>query len=134
MPYHDYVPSPTLPCHRPGLGDDPGRVVKDGQGRGYLEWRWTPGMGVEIVNIEVANEHRRTGVGRLLLRQLVDLVGPQGAVAIWATTRSNNGIAHDWYRAMGFNLSGALRGFYDPTRPRDEDAYIFTRNAKEPVP
>lgn len=131
MPYHDPTPSPTLPHYRDGLGDDTGRYLKvDG---GYIEYRFTPGWGVEIVNIEVDATRRRTGVGRTLLRQLCDLAVANGCHTVYAVTRSSNLIAHDWYAAMGFWVCGRLQGFYDPENIT-LDALLFARNCKEPIP
>jgi ribosomal protein S18 acetylase RimI-like enzyme len=124
--------SPT-PVNRPGLGDHPGRTLRDPDGKGYIEWRWAPGYGAEIVNIEVSAEHRRTGVGRLLLRQLCDTVSAGGGMTVFAVTRSDNRIAHDWYRAMGFHVAGRLHGFYD-AHLKVLDALLFARSCKEPVP
>lgn len=77
---------------------------------GFLEWRLAPGGTAEIVEIEVSSEHRRTGVGRKLLeRMLAEL--PDDVRVIYAFTRETNGIAADWYSAVGFRMQ-LLPGFY----------------------
>lgn len=114
-----------MPNNRPGLGDDPGRRTDDPQGRGYIEWRWTPAYGVEIVNIEVGNAYRRQGVGRLLLERLLEECGEQ-LRTVYAITRASNLIAVEWYAAMGFHIGGTLNGFYDGD-PEMVDAILFAK-------
>jgi ribosomal protein S18 acetylase RimI-like enzyme len=119
----------STPTNRPGLGDDPGRRIDDPEGRGYLEWRWAPAHAVEIVNIEVGNEYRRQGVGRSLLWQLIAEAGPE-LRAVFAVTRASNGIAREWYAAMGFYPAGILYGFYDGDAGMP-DAVLYVLHVKK---
>lgn len=109
------------PTYRPGLGDGTDRVIH--LDNGWLEYRYAPGNTCEIVNIEVSNYHRREGVGRELVNQLIKLCEGK-AQLIYAFTQGSNRIAHDFYRGMGFDLT-ELTQFYEPGRKGD--AFIVTR-------
>lgn len=97
-------------------------LICDDDDRGCLDYRLAPGETAEIVNIEVAGEHRRQGVGRLLLGRMVAALPPEVA-AVYAFTRASNRMACDWYRAMAFELTRVPR-FY---RAQNEDAYCCVK-------
>lgn len=92
-----------MPTFRIGIGDETGRVIQDQHG--HLEWRWAPDNAVEIVNLVVDNEHRRTGVGRRLVSEL-----PNARTYVF--TAESNRIAHEFYEALGFRLLAKLPEFY----------------------
>ena len=100
-------------------------LIRDDAGRGSLDYRIAPGETAEIVNIEVAGEHRRHGVGRLLLARMIAALPPDVA-AIYAFTRATNRTACEWYRAMEFELTLVPR-FY---RAQDEDAFCCVKVLK----
>jgi ribosomal protein S18 acetylase RimI-like enzyme len=97
-------------------------LIRDGADRGWLDYRLAPGETAEIVNIEVAGEHRRQGVGRLLLGRMIAALPPD-IFAVYAFTRSSNAIACQWYRAMEFELTLVPR-FY---RAQNEDAFCCVK-------
>ncbi len=117
----------TLPNHRPGIGDDTGRRVDDPAGRGYLEWRWAPAYGVEIVNVEVDNDCRRQGVGRSLLGLLAAKLNGE-AKTVYAFSRLDNLIARDWYLGCGFTPAALIRSFYGDEI--SDDAALYTIKVK----
>lgn len=98
--------------------------------RDYLYYRAGSGNTVEIYDICVGSE-RRTGVGRRLLMELFRELAP--TMSVWAFTRADNQIAHEFYEACGFRLISSLRGFYDPTHPEMVDARLYGRTAGGPV-
>lgn len=103
------------------------RLITHSKTGGKLAWRIGPGKTCEIIDIDVPNEHRRTGVGRKMVFDLVNKVGPCDnrdllAETIFAVTREDNNIACQFYLGCGFRISGVLRGFYP-----DGDAVCFVR-------
>lgn len=100
-------------------------VIHDDVDRGSLDYRLAPGETAEIVNIEVAGEHRRQGVGRVLLQRMIAALPPDVA-AVYAFTRATNTIACQWYRVMGFELTRVPRLY----RAQEEDAYCCVKVLK----
>jgi ribosomal protein S18 acetylase RimI-like enzyme len=94
------------------------RLIEDEQGRGWLDYRLAPGGAAEIVNIEVAWNHRRRGVGRRLLERLVAEL-PADVKVVYAFTSQVNAAAHRWYEATGFELHPAPKLYFS----MHEDAY-----------
>lgn len=119
----------SVPEYRKGIGDDPGRRI-DVQG-GYVEYRYAPGQTCEIVNIEVGNAVRRTGVGRRLLQKLFEEVQGKASL-VYAITSAVNEIAMDFYEGCGFRVVAVLRRFYDP-HERGVDAIMYGRTPEGPV-
>jgi ribosomal protein S18 acetylase RimI-like enzyme len=78
---------------------------------GHLEFRFGPGHTVEIVDILALNEHRREGVGREMLNQLITKF-LDGVYNVYAITRKENRIAQQFYLGCGFQHVADLRGFY----------------------
>ena len=68
---------------------------------GRLLYRLCPGNVAEIVDVEVDNEHRRTGLGRAMVEKMIKELPPE-VTRVYAFMRSDNGIACDWYWALGF--------------------------------
>ena len=106
---------------------------------GRLEYRLAPGGTAEIVEIEVASPYRRTGVGRRLLERMIAKLPPQ-VKTIYAFTSARNQIAHQWYRATGFELT-LIPNFYasfddnafccvKQVEGNDEDEIRMTKEAR----
>lgn len=104
------------------LGDDPGRYVRSAAG--YLGYRWTPAWGCEIVTIEVGEEYRRKGNGRLLVGELVALCRERGVRTVYAITRESNSSAKEFYAACGFRAIG-LYHFYKDSAVPSKDAVMY---------
>lgn len=78
--------------------------------RDYLIYREGSGGTIEIFDLAVQTE-RGVGKGRKLIEKLIAEI-PNDVRLVFAITRDNNGIAREFYRAVGFNMIGVLRGFY----------------------
>lgn len=98
------------------------RVIENAGGR--LAYRKGSGGTVEILDIVVSA--RRTGYGRRLIQRLVD--GHGVPIRLWAFTRESNGIARDFYKALGFRES-IVPAFY-----QEEAAVLVARTATPNVP
>ena len=74
-------------------------------------------------NRAVAPEHRRGGVARALVEDLLAGARERGARSITLEVRVSNFAAQALYRAHGFRLAGLRRGYY---RDTGEDALLMT--------
>lgn len=92
-----------------------------GRVKGYIVFRLIRGE-VHVLNLAVAPDCRRKGVGKELLRFLVDFCTPKGAVVFWLEVREGNLPAVGLYRHMGFRVKGRRPRYY---RDTGEDALIM---------
>jgi ribosomal-protein-alanine N-acetyltransferase len=81
------------------------------------------GSEAEIHTLAVDPEHQRRGVGRALLRAILDHA--QGAT-VFLEVRTDNDSAIRLYRSEGFDVIGIRRGYY---RPSGADAFTMRRQA-----
>lgn len=65
-----------------------------------------------IVTIDVAPERRRHGVGRLLMDEMFRLCREAGAALLRLEVAVDNDGALAFYRLLGFQELGRIRGFY----------------------
>ena len=76
-----------------------------------------------IVSIAVLPEHRRRGVGTLLVREAFKGMADYGASECFLEVRVSNVAAISFYRKMGFRIVARRRGYYLD----GEDAYVMAR-------
>jgi [ribosomal protein S18]-alanine N-acetyltransferase len=81
----------------------------------------TAGAEWELENIVVAPAARRQGLGRLLLRGLLECARQRHALAILLEVRASNAAARALYRACGFVEAGVRFRYYQNPQ---EDAII----------
>jgi ribosomal-protein-alanine acetyltransferase len=77
---------------------------------------------MDIINIAVAAEHRRRGIGRLFIHRIVSLCRRRGVSLLWLRVRASNRGARTFYRLMGFRERGRFQGYYEDP---DESAVIM---------
>ena len=93
---------------------------------GFAIARWGPGEW-EIENVVVAAEHRRQGIGRALVRKLLQAAGEGGAEVVLLEVRQSNTAARQLYEGLGFVEAGRRPDYYrDPV----EDALLLRFNAQ----
>ena len=80
---------------------------------------------MDVINIAVAPEHRRRGVGQALMRWIMDLCRREGVPLLWLRVRASNQIARRFYRRLGFTQRGRFDGYYQEP---DEPAIIMAMN------
>ncbi|AJM78320.1 ribosomal-protein-alanine N-acetyltransferase [Rathayibacter toxicus] len=68
----------------------------------------------DIQTIAVRASARRTGIGRRLLRALLEIARARGAREVFLEVRADNSAAHSLYYAEGFTKIGVRRAYYQP--------------------
>lgn len=72
----------------------------------------------DIINIGVAQEQRRRGVGRMLMEWILRRCRRSGIEILWLRVRASNRSARRFYRVMGFAERGQFTRYYrDPDEP-----------------
>jgi len=81
------------------------------------------GTEAEIHTLAVDPAHQRRGIGRALLRELLDRAA---GATVFLEVRTDNESAIWLYRSEGFEVVGTRRGYY---RPSGADAFTMRRQA-----
>ncbi len=79
-------------------------------------------QGCEVENLVVIRHRRRRGLGKRLLRSLIDLAENEGASGIFLEVREGNAGARGLYNTLGFAESGRRKGYYHNP---EEDAILY---------
>jgi len=104
----------TLPFSRFLVAESRGKAV------GYLI-AWVVGRSCDISRIAVLSSFRRKGVGKELLKKLLDILKEEGVEEVFLEVRKSNIPAIELYRRFGFKDVGVRRGYYG-----EEDALLFS--------
>jgi ribosomal-protein-alanine N-acetyltransferase len=78
-----------------------------------------------LLNLSIAARHQRSGHGRALLREAVELARRRGARSVFLEVRPSNFAAQALYMRFGFRRIALRRGYY-PAHSGREDALVFT--------
>lgn len=106
------------------VGEREGRIVAFG-----VMMR-APGE-AQILNLSVAPDARRQGLGRALLERFVDDALRSGAEQIFLEVRVSNRPAIDLYESAGFEAVARRVNYYPPSgRDAGEDALVMRRSLK----
>lgn len=86
-----------------------------------------------ITNIAVDSQHRRKGIGRTMLQELL-LLGKKRNVRVFSLeVRVSNTAAKAMYEAMGFEALAVRKNFYrNPTE--DAAIMVFDKSHPQPLP
>ena len=95
---------------------------KSGAVLGYVGCIITCGEG-SITNVAVSENARRSGVGSLLIKSLIENAKDKNADSLFLEVRKSNIPAQNLYKKFGFTVCGERKNFY---RAPVEDAYILT--------
>lgn len=76
-----------------------------------------------IVNIAVAPERRRSGIGSMLMLEVERRFMERKATRSTLEVRESNSAARSFYKNLGYEETGRVRAYY-----LDEDAIIMTKN------
>jgi ribosomal-protein-alanine N-acetyltransferase len=80
-----------------------------------------------ILNLCVREDDRRAGVGRVLIRYLLDQAEGAGMVEAFLEVRPSNAIAMALYQSLGFTQIGTRRGYYQAVGGREDAAVLRLR-------
>ena len=80
-----------------------------------------------INNIAVRRDRQRTGIGRLLLEELLAYGRAHGATHTLLEVAADNGPAQRMYDSYGFEVIGVRRGYYQPS---NTDALVMRRDER----
>jgi len=78
-----------------------------------------------LLNLSIAPAYQRSGHGRSLLREVVDIAGRLGAKSIFLEVRPSNTAAQSLYAKFGFRRIAVRRDYY-PANSGREDALVYT--------
>jgi len=108
-------PHPEGPGSYAVVAAEKGRVV------GYTV-AWFVDEGVHLMNIAVRKEFQRRGVGKRLMKHLINAALASGKLVIILEVRVSNAGAQAFYERFGFEKFGVRRGYYADNR---EDAVLM---------
>ncbi len=80
-----------------------------------------------ILNLCVADEFRRRGLGKFLLTNTLDEAKQAGIENVFLEVRPSNNAAIMLYEQLGFNQIGTRKDYY-PAKSGREDAVILAKN------
>ena len=84
-----------------------------------------------VMNLAVAEGHRRRGIATRLMERLFDLTAGDGRRGYTLEVRISNEAAIKLYESLGFKARGVRRGYYTDNR---EDALIMWKDpVREPA-
>jgi len=81
----------------------------------------------EILNLAVAESGRRRGLGRALVREILQALSRRGVRHVYLEVRESNAPARALYEAFGFREVGRRKRYY---RRPIEDAIVLRHDAK----
>lgn len=77
----------------------------------------------DIINLAVMPDHRRSGIGRLLANEMLEICKRSGVQTVYLEHRKSNTAAAFLYASLGFENDGIRRKYY--TNPT-EDAILMS--------
>lgn len=77
-----------------------------------------------ILNINVAPDEQNQGIGRMMLKHLIEVARHKGVQTIFLEVRPSNEGAIALYDSMGFNEIGVRKNYY-PAKEGREDALML---------
>ena len=80
-----------------------------------------------LLNLTIDPAYQGLGLGRRLLREMMDRVTRQGVETLFLEVRYSNEVARRLYWSEGFNEIGCRRKYYPATRGRREDALVMAK-------
>lgn len=98
-------------------------AVEDERVVGYVGSQSVPPE-ADVMNIAVAPEYRRQGIGSALIKALTELLHTKGIESLFLEVRASNDPAINLYQGFGFVQVGRRKKYYvNPT----EDALILRK-------
>ena len=98
-------------------------ALHDGEVIGYVGAQIVPDE-ADMMNIAVSSAHRRKGIARILILELLDRLQVQGVRSLSLEVRVSNLAAISLYEGLGFAQVGRRPGYYKMPK---EDALILRK-------
>ncbi len=92
---------------------------------------WVVADECHVTTIAVTGEHRKKGLGKRMMVELIARAQKKGAVCATLEVRAGNAAALAMYSSLGFCSAGLRKAYYPDNR---EDAVIMWRNDLEGIP
>ena len=115
-----FVQELEVECARAMLAEVEGQIA------GYVLF-WLLPDEIDIHNIAVQIRFRRRGLGRLLLKHVVERAQRRSSARVTLEVRVSNSAARKLYESLGFVITGLRRGYYSDN---GEDALAMALNLK----
>ena len=100
-------------------------VAEENKGVAGYAALWLAADEAELGNLAVRPGRRGRGIGRTLLRHVLEEAVQRGAQAVFLEVRESNAVARRLYEASGFRIVGSRPDYYASPR---EDALIMRLN------
>ena len=94
---------------------------------GYVCW-WAVGDEIQILNVAVSPEHRRSGIGSALIDLVMSDAHEKQVRSVTLEVHRDNQSGAALYRSIGFVETGVRKNYYG----RGKDAIIMTRQLNKP--
>lgn len=88
------------------------------------ERKWNNSLYIE--NLIVSESFRRKGIGKLLIKKVIELSRQKNFRHIELETQNTNVPAIEFYKKQGFEITGMNMTLYDPLENKDEVALFMT--------
>lgn len=98
------------------------RVAMEGPDVVGYAGAWLPIDEAHITTVAVAPEHRRKGIGRRLIIELLRLAKERGMVCSTLEVRAGNDPARELYTSLGYVVSARRKAYYPDNQ---EDALVM---------
>ena len=89
------------------VAEDSGRIL------GYVSALTEKSGKAHLVSIAVHPKHRKKGVARVLLENLMERLEAENVREIWLEVRVSNRAAVSLYRSLGFQEQGIIEAYYE---------------------
>jgi [ribosomal protein S18]-alanine N-acetyltransferase len=100
------------------------RLCLQGETLGYHVAMRGPGE-MHLLNLTVAPDHQRRGLGERLLGELIDHCKAEHLQTLWLEVRQSNQAAQALYAKAGFASVGQRKHYYPLDATRREDAVVM---------
>jgi [ribosomal protein S18]-alanine N-acetyltransferase len=97
-------------------------LISDAAVSGYICF-WVLESEIQLLNLAVHPEKRRTNLGQFLLTRMVEKGISSGMKNVWLEVRQSNWGARNLYKKTGFREVGIRPNYYSET---NEDAILMT--------
>lgn len=103
-------------------------AVRGDEVAGFMVY-WIVASEAHLLNLAVHPEWRRHGMGRAMVRHMIDACRSEGRTDLILEVRASNGAAQSLYLGLGFEVLGVRAGYYSDN---GEDALVMLCRLMDP--